>query len=159
MSYAHIPQDFSDIITIRFHKGADIMEWTEDLSVGVKEVDDQHKELIRRMNAFFTAIEMGYGNEEVLRVLEFLGSYVATHFRDEESLQVRCNFPRYAEHRALHKGFIEDIKKIKQDIQESGFTVMTKTLMGSTLTTWLVLHISKEDKAIGSHMRSRGLMK
>ncbi len=29
------------------------MDWTPDLSVGVDAIDDQHKELIRRMNAFF----------------------------------------------------------------------------------------------------------
>lgn len=129
------------------------MEWTQDLSVGVKEIDDQHKELIRRINAFFDAVDTGKGNDEVLKVLDFLQGYVVSHFHDEEALQMRVKYPNYAAHKKLHEGFIRDVGGIKKDIQESGFTVMTRSLMASTLVTWLVLHISKEDKRIGEHIR------
>lgn len=33
------------------------MVWTQNLSVGVEEIDDQHKELIDRVNKFYAAMK------------------------------------------------------------------------------------------------------
>jgi hemerythrin len=130
------------------------MEWTQDLSVGVDLIDEQHKELIRRMNALFESMDANRAKAEVLKVLEFLEKYVVTHFTDEENLQKRVQYPKYTVHRQMHQDFIKTIKEQKKEIENGGFTVMTKSLMGATLVTWLVSHISKEDKDIGRHVRA-----
>lgn len=129
------------------------MEWTQELSVGVKEIDDQHKELISRVNAFFEAMKNDGKNSQVIEMLSFLESYVVTHFRDEEAIQVRYNYPNYITHRQIHNDFMKNVKALREQI-ENGFTVATASMVGMTLASWLVLHISKEDKAIGAHIRS-----
>ena len=126
------------------------MEWTPDLSVGVKAIEDQHKELIRRMNIFFASME-GDDRKKVLDMLGFLGEYVVSHFRDEEALQVKHNYPGYLEHRRIHQDFVRDVQKLTADIEKS-YTVATKSLVGMTLTRWLTLHIRKEDKAVGDYI-------
>jgi hemerythrin len=128
------------------------MEWTPDLSVGVAAIDDQHKELIRRMNDFFASME-GDDQKKVLDMLSFLGKYVVTHFRDEEALQTRYRYPAYAEHKKLHEDFIKDVKALTEDITRNGFTFATKALVGSKLTNWLSQHIRKADKAVGEFIR------
>ena len=128
------------------------MEWTPDLSVGVEAIDNQHKELIRRMNNFFQSME-GDNREKVLEMLSFLGDYVVTHFRDEEALQVRYNYPGYAEHRKLHQDFVKDVGEMTKNIKENGFTVASKAMVGMTLTSWLTLHIRRADKAVGDYIR------
>lgn len=130
------------------------MEWTQDLSVGVEQIDNQHKELISRLNAFYDAVNGGNKNEKVLDVLKFLESYVISHFRDEEALQVRYNYPGYPGHKKLHEEFKMTVKKMRKDIEE-GFTVATHSMVGITLTSWLLLHIKKEDKALGEYIRSK----
>lgn len=130
------------------------MEWTNELTVGVEAIDNQHKELIRRMNAFFDSLNTD-NQAKVMEMLSFLGEYVVTHFRDEEALQVRYNYPGYADHRKLHQAFIKDVKQMSDDIKSHGFTVATKSLVGLTLTNWLTLHINREDKALGKYIRSR----
>jgi hemerythrin len=35
------------------------MQWTEDLSVGVETIDNQHKELFSRINSLADAIRLG----------------------------------------------------------------------------------------------------
>lgn len=130
------------------------MEWTENLSVGVKEIDDQHKELINRVNVFSDAMKKGEANGQVMEVLSFLEVYVVTHFRDEEALQVRYNYPNYQAHRKIHKDFIQTVKELRASI-EKGFTPATASMVSMTLTSWLLLHINKEDKAIGAYIRTR----
>jgi hemerythrin len=131
------------------------MEWTNDLSVGVSKIDYQHKELIRRVNAFLDSGKSNAGNTEVLNMLSFLEMYVRTHFRDEEELQLKSGYPHYAEHKKMHDKFIETVQGIKQDIQKNGFTPVTRSLVGSTMINWLVTHISSADKKLGAHILSQ----
>ncbi len=131
------------------------MEWTQDLSVGVKQIDDQHKELISRMNGFFDVMRSGNKEHEILKMLDFLADYVVTHFRDEEQLQLSSGYPKYEEHRQLHKEFIADVTKMRADLEKGGFTVATGSLISSTLIAWLTLHIRKADKEVGMYIRSK----
>ncbi len=131
------------------------MEWTTDLTVGVGMIDEQHKELINRMNAFFDSMKNGDKQQRVLEMISFLEDYVISHFSDEEKLQLSSGYPLYKEHKKLHTDFINDIKQMRKDIETTGFTVATASLMGSTLVSWLTLHIKKVDKGLGAHILSK----
>jgi len=130
------------------------MEWTQDLSVGVEQIDNQHKELISRINAFSDAIKNGTANNKLLDVVKYLESYVITHFKDEEALQVRYNYPGYAAHKKLHQQFVKDVKEMREQI-EKGITSATQAMVSITLSSWLLLHINKEDKVLGAFIRGR----
>ncbi len=132
------------------------MEWADNLSVGVDTIDNQHKELINRVNKFFAALRSENGREETLKVLAFLSSYVVNHFRDEEAIQVRCNYPKYQEHRKLHKEFLETVKEMTADIEKNGVTTASSTMIAMTVSNWLVNHISRQDAEIGRHIRASG---
>ncbi len=130
------------------------MEWTQDLSVGVTQIDNQHKELIARVNAFQESVKNGSGKEKVLDVVKFLESYVVSHFKDEEALQVRYNYPGYAAHKKLHQDFIQQVKYMHNEL-EKGFTAATQSMVGITVSSWLLMHINREDKALGAYLRSK----
>jgi hemerythrin len=129
------------------------MEWSESLSVGVEAIDSQHKELISRVNAFYASLRKENAKQETLKVLDFLSGYVVQHFRDEEAIQAKYNYPNYPEHRKVHKDFIESVQGIKADIEKDGVTTTSSSLIAMTLSNWLVNHISKMDKDIGRHIR------
>lgn len=129
------------------------MEWSESLSVGVGAIDCQHRELINRANAFYAALRKENGKEETIRVLNFLAAYVVDHFRDEEAIQVRYSYPKYAEHKKMHKEFLDNVKIMQADIEQNGVTVAASSLIAMTVSNWLVNHISKQDKDIGRHIR------
>jgi hemerythrin-like metal-binding protein len=130
------------------------MEWTQDLSVGVEQIDSQHKELIARVNSFYDVMSGAEKNAKVLEVLNFLESYVISHFNAEEALQVRYNYPGYTAHKKLHEEFKATVRNLRKEI-EKGFTPATQSMVGMTLTNWLLLHITKEDKALGRYIRSK----
>lgn len=129
------------------------MEWSDNLSVGVDTIDNQHKELINRVNAFYAALRKENSKEETLKVLDFLSSYMVRHFKDEEAIQVKYNYPKYAEHRKIHKEFIETVKGVTADLEANGVTTAASTMIAMTVTNWLVNHISIQDKDIGRHIR------
>ena len=129
------------------------VEWQEYLSVGVEEIDQQHKLLFDKYNAFFSAYYEGRGNEEVVRLLRFLEEYVAIHFADEENLQLRIGFPDYQNHRKQHRELIRKVAELKERIKNEGADANLLPSAGLLMTGWLIGHISVMDRAIGRFMK------
>ncbi len=57
-----------------------IMSWTDAYSVGVAEIDKQHKKLIDLINALHDAMSKGQAKAVIGKVLGELISYCASHF-------------------------------------------------------------------------------
>lgn len=132
------------------------MEWNPSLSVGVELIDNQHKELFRRIDGFYDAMKNGRGKDEVLNVLQFMLDYTVKHFTAEEGIQRNAAYPRYADHKKLHDAFVKDIRDMKAEMEASGVTVASSSLVGMTLSNWLISHISVEDKKLATYIRERG---
>ncbi len=131
------------------------IEWREYLAVGVKEIDDQHKELFNRFNALLEACDAGKGKEEVSGLLDFLDTYVRVHFAAEEKLQAESGFPDYAAHREMHQGFVDELTRLKEEFRTHGplpRLVATTNWVG---VGWLMDHISRKDTKVGEHLRKR----
>ena len=61
-----------------------LLEWTEELSVGVPSIDEQHKVLIRLLNELFDATQAERGQTLLGKVLNELADYTVYHFQYEE---------------------------------------------------------------------------
>ena len=69
------------------------VEWTDDLSVGIQLIDDQHKMLIERLNNLATAVERHHGPESEEDGDEELGCVFLCHHcfspKSPEGLTIR----------------------------------------------------------------------
>ena len=131
------------------------VEWREHLAVGVKQIDEQHKELFRRFSVLMDAINQGTGAAQVLKVLNFLDDYTVTHFRNEEKIMVEHRYPHLALHQEEHGQFCRDLEKLKCRISTEGFTQQNVLLTSRTLLRWLIQHICTIDKALADHLKGR----
>jgi hemerythrin len=131
------------------------IEWTSDLATGVNEIDQQHKEIFRRVNRLSEACAEGRGKEEVLKLLLFLGDYVKEHFSAEEKLQVRHAFPGYAQHKSQHTRFMADLSRLSTAFKTEGATLSLVIMTNKTLTAWLVQHITKTDRELAAYLRDQ----
>ena len=133
-----------------------MLKWEKHLSVGVAEIDRQHKMLIDKFNAFMSACKEERGADEVFRLFSFLDAYVITHFADEERLMQRIGYPDYQKHRHKHQKFIRDVVSFKERFKNEGPTQPLITSAGLLMTGWLIEHISGMDRAIGKFMLEQG---
>src|SRR5512140_2145124 len=62
------------------------IEWSDELSVGIQEIDEQHKVLVGLVNDMHRAIHEHHGRDTARAILEKLGDYTRVHFAVEESL-------------------------------------------------------------------------
>jgi hemerythrin len=130
------------------------MEWNENLATGNSEIDEHHKELIKRFGNLIDACNQGKGKEEVCYLLQFLGVYVMTHFALEEGLMQRHNYPDYQAHKEEHEGFIRDLHNLEEQLRQEGATIQLVIQTNQTMISWLVNHISDTDKQMTSFLRS-----
>ena len=128
-----------------------LLEWNDDYSVNVDKLDDDHKKLFQLTNDFYVGIKKKAPISEINRLIKDLKSYTFYHFRTEEELMDKNNFPDVAAHKKEHDSFIEKIVNIEQRIQ-------SRSLVGSNeivlfLKNWLINHILLKDHKYRSYIK------
>lgn len=130
------------------------IEWRDSLSIGVAEIDTQHKQLLSHFDQLLKACETGKGVEELKKLLGFLDEYVIKHFKDEESLQRLRNYPGYEAHKKEHSAFIARLKVLKQEINTEGVALHHVIETNHLLLKWLLHHISTVDVQLGTFLKT-----
>lgn len=128
-----------------------MLEWTKDLSTGSEQIDNQHKELFKRINALLSALDSGTADKELPGLIAFLEEYVVVHFTDEENLMLSLNYPGTRAHKAQHQLFIRRFTALKESIAQEGILESTIVTARDLLITWLKTHIMIIDKDLGSY--------
>ena len=131
------------------------IEWTDDLSVGIPKIDEQHKALIGRLCAVSDAIEAQEGEREIAKTLSFLIDYTETHFSDEETYMKELNYPGLAEQEKKHREFIVTLKDLERDFDEEGSTHGLADAINTLLLNWLTNHIRAIDRKIADFVSNQ----
>ncbi|MBF0514736.1 MAG: bacteriohemerythrin [Desulfovibrionaceae bacterium] len=145
------------IADLKNSQGADtFVNWTSDLTVGVHEIDEQHKVLIKMINDLYAAMKSGQGHGVQEKLLTGLAEYTVYHFDNEERYFDRFGYPETRDHKRLHtelKGQVMDF--IGQF--RSGKAALSMDLF-HFLKDWLVNHIAKTDRRYGKFFNEHGLV-
>lgn len=131
------------------------IQWTQELSVGVTEIDKQHKELFKRVNDLLDALNQGKGKGEVGNLIKFLGDYTVVHFRDEEALMAKHKFPGLQAQKTEHAQLIKDFGDMSKEFSATGPSLPLLMQVQRKLVDWLTKHISKMDKEIGKFINEK----
>lgn len=135
------------------------MMWKEKYRIGVKEIDEQHQELFRRVSNFIETVQ-GKGSweermEKVKETMEFMKEYVVFHFEDEEKCQLEIGYPLVDAHKQEHIKFKEEVGKYIELFQKRGYSEELVQEFGGKLMTWLILHVAVSDQKIGDYVKSQ----
>ncbi len=130
------------------------LEWTQTLSVGVEEIDDQHRELFRRAARLLEGIHEGQP-EELGQLVDFLYEYAVEHFGAEEDQMRRTRYPGYARHKAEHDRFISDLLQLAREHERQGAGAFMALKVSHWLGEWLRNHVSGTDAELGKYLAKR----
>lgn len=124
------------------------MKWDHTLSIGIKEIDEQHQELVNIINQvevlFKQSIEGDGDLTETMKVIEALSEYATSHFEKEEQLMVKIGYPNLNEHKEKHRAFVNYVDAMTMEkITKSEETALIQLF--AFLSDWVVSHIKKED--------------
>jgi hemerythrin len=127
-----------------------IYYWKKSLSVGIDEIDSQHKQLIEYINQLHNIIEGNKGKNDFNNVFNALFEYTKNHFSLEEKLMEKYNYSLFNAHKSAHNTFSNEVERFYSEYL-NGKSVEMKLV--SFLGTWLVTHIAKDDKDYCTFMK------
>ena len=135
--------------------------WKEKYLIGVELIDEQHKELFKRLSNFIQIVQNEEEWEEKLdkvkETLDFMKEYVVFHFEDEEAYQEKVGYPDIENHKRVHNKFKEEINEYVKIFELEGFTEKKIQELNAKLMTWLIIHVGKMDQKIGEYVKSKGV--
>ncbi|MEW6404350.1 MAG: hemerythrin domain-containing protein, partial [Chloroflexota bacterium] len=91
------------------------LTWSDRLSTGDADIDEQHRFLISTFNELGAAIQHGHGTENVNRILGVLGHYAAWHFTKEEECMARHRCIASDINRKAHAIFVEKFTTYRKE--------------------------------------------
>jgi hemerythrin len=131
-----------------------LLRWTEDLSVGVDEIDEQHRELFRRAGKLLEGLKKGEP-EEIGGLIDFLHEYAVEHFGAEEEHMRNKRYPGYVRHKAEHDRFISDLLALAREHDRKGAGAFMALKVSHWLVQWLKEHVSGTDAELGRFLLRR----
>lgn len=132
------------------------VEWTDSLSVGIQEIDEQHKVLINLINRLFDETIVNQSAIGVTeQVLQELVEYTMVHFAVEESLFRIFDYPEIEAHMRRHVDLKEQVLDLQKKIKKGETVVNSDLLM--FLKKWLTNHILQEDKLYAPYLIKQGV--
>lgn len=93
-----------------------LVTWDQSYSVKVKRCGDDHQKLSDLMNALYEAMRAGRGRSVVGQIVGELSDYTQTHFKAEEALMERANYPGLAGHRVEHHRFVGRVAEFQREL-------------------------------------------
>ncbi len=124
--------------------------WGKVLSVGVEEIDEDHRKLVGIFNILNQAVQDGESPEYLAATLEELINCTVWHFSHEERLMLKYRYPQLAEHQAEHRDLIQSAKELRQELLRADRAVADEQIL--FLERWLTEHILTTDLRLGAFL-------
>ena len=117
-----------------------LVEWRDEFSIGIEEVDYEHQELIDLINESYDEAQQ---KGSILAAMDCLGEIfekISAHFALEEKVMKELNYDQYADHKEDHELLLDKIRDIMEDI-----STLNEEQFGEQLKDWFVNHFSTKD--------------
>jgi hemerythrin len=135
--------------------------WSNEYSVGIKEIDKQHQEfigIIDDLNRSIRLYQNIYGQatkKKILDIFDSLHDYANTHFATEEKYFKEFGFEEAAGHIAEHEKFVKTISALRERIDEDDLKISFELI--DFMENWLVGHLNGLDKKYTECFHKHGL--
>ena len=124
--------------------------WDSLLSVGVEEIDDDHRKLVNLFNILNHSVTEEASADYVRAVFEELINCTVWHFSHEERLMLKYGYEGTEEHKAVHQELINSARELQQQYLQVGKLEKEEDL--KFLERWLTQHILVDELILGSYL-------
>ncbi|GAB2182515.1 hypothetical protein DLREEDagrD3_27380 [Denitratisoma sp. agr-D3] len=133
-----------------------VIDWRDEFSVSIGEIDAQHKELLSRIADLSS--QVGRGNEQVVESLKSLTEFIRDHFATEENLMVRYDYPFRDDHIRQHQIFLRCLEDFRLEVGSAEFNRLYLLFrIQLLLVDWQINHTTKSDLHLGHFLLRAGL--
>jgi len=134
---------------------AKIITWSDEYNLGIKIIDDQHREFVEIIDELYTSLQNVSSKPDLEKILEKLVNYKNIHFSTEEKYFKEFNYEGAVEHETQHRMFNEKITEFQKKSQEGTYNIGFDLI--DYLEDWLVDHLANMDKKYVACFHEHGL--
>ena len=120
------------------------ISWSERMSVGVPQIDADHRTLVGLINHLHRSIGDDEEYATLGSVLKALEKYAAHHFAREERMMAAARYPALATHTRGHTRLAQEVRTLKERYDRDRTAVRAKDCL-DFLHKWLIDHICSID--------------
>jgi len=132
-----------------------IINWSQEYSVGVVELDNHHKRLISMINELYFAMSNDRGQQVVNDIIQEMHEYAKMHFAVEEGFMRKYEYLGSFQHFREHERFIEKAQEMSQRCADGEFVISFEVIQ--FLSDWLKSHIRESDMEYVPVFKKKGL--
>ena len=134
-----------------------MMLWSDDYSVEIQEIDEQHKYIVRYINELYGALSKKDHRDQVADIIHKLVEYTKVHFAVEEALMRIFHYEGYEHHKEIHDNIVQQVLTYQGMFLAGEDEVGMELLM--FLKGWLFDHINKADRQYIDTFHAAGVKK
>ncbi|MBI2319807.1 MAG: hemerythrin family protein [Betaproteobacteria bacterium] len=131
-----------------------LITWNETLSLGIPEVDEDHRRFISLLNELNRAILACRDKTEIRQRLDAMVADARKHFEHEERLLAENGYPDAARHARVHGELMDRIAAAMVYFNSAGFSQVWVE-KGLLIKNLLVEHLLEEDMKYRDFLSSR----
>lgn len=132
------------------------IQWDDSMSIGIDEIDEQHKKWINFHNHMHDSILGLNGKDsdtEAKEVVKAMMDYTVYHFKCEREYMEKISYPDLVPHIRLHSRFEDEVYQHFRAVIDGEFIIPTQVI--KLMKQWICYHITKEDRKIGEFQRNK----
>lgn len=130
------------------------IEWDDNLILDIKEIDDQHKELVECIDFLYEASKSKDHDKATRKALDTLFKYADVHFKTEEKYFKKFDYEGAADHIRIHEQFRKDVAKFDERFRKDEKII--KPLL-KFLAEWVTTHVMEIDRKYVNCFHDHGL--
>jgi len=122
------------------------LEWRDEYSLGVEELDYEHKDLFNRLNELHQELRHDSDKDRVSRCLGEIYARVNAHFALEENYMREQKYTGYDNHKSQHDNFLDDLREVSDRLISSGIDPAEREALEIKLNNWVLGHFTTTDR-------------
>lgn len=132
----------------------EFLKWSNEYSIGLEEIDNQHKKLLNIINKLYQSFTSREENEKMEEILTEMADYTKYHFGTEERYFKQFGYKNSLDHLENHKMYVNKLATFQDDFKRN--RTITYSVM-NFLRNWLVNHIQGVDREYVSLFKDNGV--
>jgi len=129
-----------------------LLKWRDEFSLGIAEVDHEHRELMRSINSAHEVLDRGQSAAEVSAVLGEIHVQIAAHFALEEKNMHARSYPELADHKRDHESLLDEIREIMDECEQQ--LPYDRGALSEKLNAWFETHFRTHDARLHKFLES-----
>ena len=134
-------------ITVPLSDNEDVLIWTDDLRVGIDEIDKDHQEIFALTNL---VSRKSLDSDQIGAVIQQMIAYTRYHFSREEVIMQVAQYPDFVEHCSGHRKLEDQVQNLVASWRRNPSTE-TRHDLQHFLRDWWRNHILAGDMSISRH--------